>query len=265
MQAQSRRNSRCPWSREDGLLAPLLPLSKHSEHSPAVKRPLPFPKGWGPTEPSWSSEPVIQLCRSPRDIVTLLVASSLVLLRPLVVLPTVQPLESENPHLRRRETLPASVLRASGTSCTLNFAIVIIMSSICSSSESDEYKPDLPFVRALCSTTSTGNSKDTVGLQLQFRSTSLVVRTRLGTFLVTKGRTHRGPCRSSLTMPPRFCTSLPLSDSRTRVRSVPITFRALRSKQDMQLFADLQPFVGLPLFAHLAANTVTAAHDSIPL
>ena len=45
VQAQSRRTSRCPWSREDGSLTSLFPLSfTRNAHNPVVKRLLPFPK-----------------------------------------------------------------------------------------------------------------------------------------------------------------------------------------------------------------------------
>ena len=130
----------------------LSPCNNTSLHFPC-QTVVPLSKNWEPTEPSWSSQPVLRLCRSPLDTASLLVGPSLALQRPLVVLPRVQPLESDRPH-HHFQTCQHLVYS--------ELAIVIVMSSICSSSESDEYEPELlfsPVVRALCGTISTGNAK----------------------------------------------------------------------------------------------------------
>ena len=111
MQARSRHTSRCPWSREDGSLASLSPLSiTRNRHIPAVNGPFLF-SNWGLTEPSWPSQTALQLHCFPLRIATLLVASSLALLRKPVVR------GAQTCH-QQRETLPALFLQGS-LSCTL--------------------------------------------------------------------------------------------------------------------------------------------------
>ena len=229
MQTQSRRNSRCPWSREDGIFAPLLPLSiTRNVHNP---RPSPFPR-WRQTKPSWSSQTVLQLCPSPHDIATLFVC---VFFRP----PETAGRPSNNPTFGNLMTHISTsklainderpCLRSSCKSHCLarfkylmhtEFPIVTIMSSICSRSESDEYKPR-PAVHPSRSSIAQNNLNWAIRRQ-HLTPAPVSFHIPRGTQTLwyhgsNKRKTHRGSGRSSLTLPSKLCTFLSFSDSRTRV------------------------------------------------